>query len=460
MTALPRSDRHLEQLYDISKLFAAFEAVDRTVDAALKIVTDKMPLESAILIQAMIGGHTDMVVWPCVDSLATPLASAKAHAAAAYAYLIGATSAGEIDAGEEVRERVGPSWLPALAPDYVRPDDRRRFIVIPLVVGHGIVFGALQLEGAVQLDRSDLEFVNAIANQLAVALDRHRAWTLDVVRRRDALRLKATYETLVDHLDAAFVWRADADTRRLTYVSAQFVSLFGDPERCLNDPAWWIHHVHRDDQPLLWQTFARALVEPGNQRAEHRCITADGEIRWLRTSIQLVCVGNEPPHLQGVSFDITDARLAQDRLRDQLSFTTAMAASLTEGTLAIDREDRITFINPVAADLLGCEPYQVQGSPSAALFRIETAAGQVLESPLNVAIQTGQTRSSGHFMVSTDRQRFAVSYIATPILRDGNVTGAVLAFNDLGDRRHLPPPIAHALEADLPLADLSFSDTR
>ena len=101
------------------------------------------------------------------------------------------------------------------------PVDRRpraqRFIVIPLGVGRGGVFGALQLEGATRLDRDDLEFVNAITNQLAIALDRDRMWRHDVLRRREAQLARAKYESLVDHLEHAFVWEADVETRRLVY---------------------------------------------------------------------------------------------------------------------------------------------------------------------------------------------------------------------------------------------------
>jgi signal transduction histidine kinase len=61
-----------------------------------------------------------------------------------------------------------------------------RFIVIPLVVVHHPPFGALQLEGAQPFDEADLMFVNAIANQLAIALDRDRARRRDITRRENA----------------------------------------------------------------------------------------------------------------------------------------------------------------------------------------------------------------------------------------------------------------------------------
>ena len=429
-------DRRLDQLYEVSKLFAAFDRAETTLDAALKVITPRMALESAILIEAVIGGHTDMVVWPSEGSDPARLRAAKAHATEAYAYLVGAPSSGAIDLRDDLREELGPTALPAPDRSRPRPGDLRRFIVIPLVVGRGKVFGALQLEGASPLDRKDLEFVNAIANQLAIALDRNRAWSYDVLRRQDAQRLQAKYETLVDHLDHAFVWEADAETRRMSYVSAQVERVLGFPrERCVDERDWWSARVYHEDREHLSLTFELALAQAGNKRCEHRCVAADGTIRWLRTSIHLVGAGGQPPQFQGVSFDITAARAAQEQVREQLSFTSAMASSLAEGTLAVDLDDRITFINDAGAGLLGCGDREMIGTASADLLHIQTAEGAIVDSPLAFAIRTGRVRNDAHLIVRTDRRQFPASYTATPIRRDGRVTGAVLAFDDISERQ-------------------------
>ena len=429
--------RRLEQLYEISKLFAAFDGVEHTLDAALKVIADKLPLESAILIESATAGRTDMTVWPSQGGDPQRLHAAKRYASDAYAYLVGAAPRDARELQDEVREDLGPTQL--RAPDRAGGDlgDAPQFIVIPLVVGRGAVFGALQLEGASRLDRHDLEFVNAIANQLAIAIDRSRAWSHDVVRRRDAQRLQVKYETLVDDLDHAFVWEADRETRRVTYVSAQIERMLGfSRQRCVDELGWWGAHVHPADRGALDQTFERALAEPDHQRCEHRCIAADGSVRWLRTSIHLVGDGDAPPHLRGVSFDITAARTAQEQVREQLMFTRAMASGLAEGTLATDLDQRITFINEAACSLLGCAGRDVLGQHAADLFHVESVEDVAVESPLAIAIRTDWVRSDARDIVRADGRRFAASYTATPLRRDGRVTGAVLAFDDIGARKH------------------------
>jgi PAS domain S-box-containing protein len=211
-------------------------------------------------------------------------------------------------------------------------------------------------------------------------------------------------------------------------------------------------------RPRRRSPAAAADLRARAQRCEHRFTAADGSVRWLRTSIHLADTVGEAPQLQGVSFDITVARAAQDQIREQLSFTRAMASSLAEGTLAVDLEDRITFINDAAAGLLGCTDRDMLGTASAALVHVRTVEDAVVESPLDVAIRTGRVRNDAHRFVRNDRRSFLASYTATPIRRDGKVTGAVLAFDDISERK-LAQEAEHFLSSAAAMLSASLEST-
>ncbi|HEY5054384.1 MAG TPA: HAMP domain-containing sensor histidine kinase, partial [Solirubrobacterales bacterium] len=169
----------LQHLYEISKLFASFQDIEQSVDPALAIATKTLPLRSAILTEAE-DGHSTRVVWRSEGLSAQQMQVVTAHVDAAHSYLVGASP---LDA-RELSERAGKTAWP-------RPTETEgalgpRFIIIPLVVPHGPPFGTLALEGARALNKTDLIFVNAIANQLAIALDRDRAWQRDIARRDQA----------------------------------------------------------------------------------------------------------------------------------------------------------------------------------------------------------------------------------------------------------------------------------
>lgn len=174
--------RHrLEHLYEISRLFASFETVEQTFDPALGIVARTLPLRSAVLIEIE-DGRSRMIVWSTEGQGAEQLRAAKEHLEAASAYLLGPIS----PAPAGLSEQVGPTTLPRQAGTGARL--AHDFIVIPLVVAHHPPFGALQFEGAGPLDKVDVAFVNAIGNQLAIALDRDRSRRRDVVLREQAQR--------------------------------------------------------------------------------------------------------------------------------------------------------------------------------------------------------------------------------------------------------------------------------
>ncbi len=422
----------LEQLYEVCKLFNAFASVDETVGKALQVVAATLPLESALLIHAGIASHTEITVWRCEDNAPAGLVAARAHAEALYTYLVGARSVDTLD----VRDRAGSATLPVPRDRRIATAPTRRFIMIPLVVARGMVFGALQLEAASEPSRDDVEFVNALANQLAIALDRDRIRRHDVVRRREAQLSRARYENVVDRLDAAFVWEADLESHRISYVSAQFEPLVGFSRReCLDERNWWRSHVHPDDRDLLEHTFARALAERGSQRCDHRVIASDHAILWLHTSVHVADVPGEAPRLQGLSCEITAAKIEQDRVRDQLSFASAVMASLGEGTIVVDLDGAITFINDAGASLLRGSGEEVLGRPTADVARVVDREGTALECPLAIAMRTGAgVRSDDHLILRADGSRFRASYAAAPVRRDGCVIGAVLEFHDITER--------------------------
>ncbi len=180
MSSREQAHRRLEDLYEISRLFASFENVEQTFAPVLEIATRTLPLQSAILMESE-GGRSKINLWPSEGQDSEHTRAVKEHVEAAYAYLVGAASAES--RGRSQRAGISEWPRPAgTAEDLAQ----RLLIVIPLVVAHRPPFGALQLEGAQPLDKTDLIFVNAIANQLAIALDRDRAWRSDITRREHA----------------------------------------------------------------------------------------------------------------------------------------------------------------------------------------------------------------------------------------------------------------------------------
>jgi signal transduction histidine kinase len=196
VASLDQARLRLEHLYEIGKLYATFENVEQTLEPALGLVAKTLPLRSAILIETE-DGRSRTTVWPSGGEDAEHLRVAIERATTRYAYLVGASSADSLD----LNERAGASALPQQV--NTDRDSARRFILISLVVAHHALFGALQFEVAEPVDKSDLVFVNAIANQLAIALDRDRTRRREIVRREHAEALAAENARLYEQAQQA-----------------------------------------------------------------------------------------------------------------------------------------------------------------------------------------------------------------------------------------------------------------
>ncbi|HEX5751098.1 MAG TPA: ATP-binding protein [Archangium sp.] len=178
--------RHLDYLYEISKRLAAFEGEERTFPEVMALASQAHRLCTALLWVGLDAGgeavpeRPVLRVWRAEEVPAARLTEAVEQAASTYAWRVGATGVEPQHELGEALEGVG-SWAVPAPPGRAEP----AFITLPLVA-KGHTFGMLQVEPSGVLAEEGLAFLDAVANQLALALDRHYA-----LRREVRLRERA-----------------------------------------------------------------------------------------------------------------------------------------------------------------------------------------------------------------------------------------------------------------------------
>ncbi len=178
----------LEHLYRISKILAELTNVDQTVENVLAVITNIQPLRSAVLIHGT-ESRIQTVLWSAEGVSEQRMQAAQKHAMSSYEYFVGVTPT----------LTVGPAVVDEAMPEPQSRIERKNFIAIPLLVGRQAIFGVLQLEGPAAFNESDLIFLNAIANQLAVALDRHYARQREMHARAHAEEAERRMRFLGEH---------------------------------------------------------------------------------------------------------------------------------------------------------------------------------------------------------------------------------------------------------------------
>jgi PAS domain S-box-containing protein len=166
---MERSQQRLQRLYDISNLLTCFQGVERTVPEVVAVVAQALPLRSAIFVLET-GGAPRTLTWQAEGETIELLRVAKAHAQTAYSHLVGKSVDLE---REEARTFVLPR-PPATAKE-ARTGEEKDFVILPFALDHGPIFGAFQVQSARELEELDLAFINAVVNQLALAINRHSA---------------------------------------------------------------------------------------------------------------------------------------------------------------------------------------------------------------------------------------------------------------------------------------------
>jgi PAS domain S-box-containing protein len=128
--------------------------------------------------------------------------------------------------------------------------------------------------------------------------------------------------------------------------------------------------------------------------------------------------------------------------------------SAGEGICQIDARGRTRFVNPAAARLLGWTPEALIDRPVHAVLHGETAIDEEI-CPIHAALVEGE-----YYHVKDDTFRtqdgdsVPVEYICTPITTAGEVAGAVITFQDIGERRDVERAIVQARDAAIESARL------
>ncbi len=130
---------------------------------------------------------------------------------------------------------------------------------------------------------------------------------------------------------------------------------------------------------------------------------------------------------------------AEDELRAERERLRVTLASIGDGVIVTDAAARVTFMNPVARGLTGWESEEAAGRPLPELFHIlDEQSREPAADPVAKVLREGTAGvlAPRTVLVSRDGTVRPIDDSASPILGPrGEVTGAVLVFRDVSERR-------------------------
>lgn len=179
----------LKVLYGVAKILTTVDDFERIFPKVLSICAESFPFLTAIVLDNR-SEKLKKFVWNSDNASLEQVHSAIRHAKESFIYLTNASASKSHDLRmsfihSEQLEGIHTEEDPDLA-------QQKNYCVIPLVVDHLPAFGILQLEGARRLNEKDLEFIGALADHIAVFIDRHYKTQIE-----KELREKEVEESLI-----------------------------------------------------------------------------------------------------------------------------------------------------------------------------------------------------------------------------------------------------------------------
>jgi diguanylate cyclase (GGDEF)-like protein/PAS domain S-box-containing protein len=172
------------------------------------------------------------------------------------------------------------------------------------------------------------------------------------------------YRALVEHAsEAILVVRLN----EIVFANPRAVELFERSEQEL------IGHtlepfIHIEDRPLLLSKYATAIEIDGRIKVPPiRVVNISGEIKWVNFNISRF-TGNAEPVVFYFMTDITQRKLAEDRLRRSEEKYRRVIDSTSGGYILMDKDFYIIDVNQALLKLLGLERDDIIGKQSESLY--------------------------------------------------------------------------------------------
>lgn len=144
----------------------------------------------------------------------------------------------------------------------------------------------------------------------------------DITERKkheaELVKAELRYRSLVEEIPAVTFMAALAEGINELYVSPQIVDLLGfSQQEWLDDPVLWHRQLHPEDRERWHREFARTCATAEPFRSVYRFLARDGRVVWVHGEAKVVRDRyGRPMFLQGVAFDITERKEAEENLKD------------------------------------------------------------------------------------------------------------------------------------------------
>jgi PAS domain S-box-containing protein len=168
---------------------------------------------------------------------------------------------------------------------------------------------------------------------------------------------------------------------------------------------------------------------------------SDGIYRRIAFRSRRMELPGERPFILNHGMDVTEQYETEYNLHRVTRQRELILDSAGDGIYGIDLDGRLTFINQAAARALGYIPEELTGRDMHEIIHHSHIDGTPYSKTTSPILQAMRRCETVHMRDEVfwrhDGTSVPVEYTATPLMDDGQISGMVVAFQDISDRRRL-----------------------
>ncbi len=268
---------------------------------------------------------------------------------------------------------------------------------------------------------------------------------LKLAQREIAKTAEALAEAQKISHTGSWSWRCEDD---VFSCSTECARIFGlEPDDTPTFEAM-LKRLHPHDRPGPVQNSLDPSIEEMDN--ELRVVLPTGLTTIAESRIRIV--RDDKGHVTdyvGTVRDVTEYRLAQNRLRESERRYAATLSSIADAVISADDRNRLTFINPVAERLTGWNHEDAVGRPVEDVFRlVDRGRGTVVDPVSKLLRQEVDPAHEIHYELRRrTSSNLVVEASGAPIIdADGELKGAVIVFRDMTQRNEIAEALRRSHE--------------
>lgn len=194
---------------------------------------------------------------------------------------------------------------------------------------------------------------------------------------------------------------------------------------------------------MLFEVFATGKALDGNEAPVPIRRGNEVQTRYFNFSYRPLIDDGHIIGVMDVAIEVTEQVLARKKLEENERRLQGILDTMAEGVVIVDTEARPTYANAMAQRIMGIDEIAFMGRRyNDAKWQNERVDGSPLlmdDHPIYVVLRTGLPLYDQEVaIIPPDKEKIYISINAAPLVsKDGELTGGILTFTDVTNRRKL-----------------------